>query len=284
MLCAVGDLVEDVVVLLGGPPARGTDTTARISRHRGGSAANVTVAAAAASREKRSRFIGHVGADDLGDRLLAELAAAGVDLAVTRGGHTGSIVVLVDPDGERTMLTDRGASPDLSVVDAAWIDGATVVHIPAYSLAVQPLAGSARRIASLAHRHGVPVSVDASSVAVLEEMGVDLFRALVDEIEPEVLFANADEAALLGLSDDASPASVDLTVVKRGAGPTLLRSAAGDVLEVEPEPVDGVVDTTGAGDAYAAGFLVASLEGSSLGDAARAGHRLAAAALVRKGA
>src|SRR5688572_17833675 len=112
MLCAVGDLVEDVVVLLDGPPARGTDTTARISRHRGGSAANVAVAAAAASREKRARFVGHVGADDLGDRLLAELAAAGVDLAVTRGGHTGSIVVLVDPDGERTMLTDRGASPD----------------------------------------------------------------------------------------------------------------------------------------------------------------------------
>ena len=284
MLCAVGDLLEDIVVVLDGPPARGTDTAARISRHRGGSAANVAVAAASASSAARARFVGQVGDDPLGDRLLADLGAAGVEAAVVRGGRTGSIAVLVEPDGERTFLTDRAAATDLSVVDAAWLDGVDVLHVPAYSLAVQPLAGSARRLASHAHRRSIPVAVDASSVAVLREMGVDLFRALIDEIEPEVLFANAEEAELLGLGEERSPAAVDLTVVKRGPRPVLLRSAAGDVAEVHLDPVDGVVDTTGAGDAFAAGFLVASLEGADPEAATRAGHRLAAGTLQRVGA
>ena len=108
VLCAVGDLVEDIVVWLAGAPGEGTDTEARVFRRRGGSAANV--AALCAANGTPARFVGHVGADDLGDRLLATLSASGVDVRVRRGGRTGTIVVLVAPGGERTMLTDRGAA------------------------------------------------------------------------------------------------------------------------------------------------------------------------------
>ena len=113
MLCAVGDLVEDIVVWLAGAPGEGTDTDARVFRRRGGSAANVAALCAASGTP--ARFVGHVGADDLGDRLLASSRASGVDVAsCERGGRTGTIVVLVAPGGERTMLTDRGAALDLA--------------------------------------------------------------------------------------------------------------------------------------------------------------------------
>ncbi len=152
MLCAVGDLVEDIVVWLSGPPGEGTDVGVSVFRRRGGSAANV--AALCAETGTPARFIGNVGDDDLGDRLLATLAGLGVDVRVTRGGRTGTIVVLVAKDGERTMLTDRGAALDLDAVDDRWLDGVNVLHLPAYSLTSGRLAhdrlgaGSPRRWAA----------------------------------------------------------------------------------------------------------------------------------------
>src|SRR5205814_351175 len=110
VLCTLGDLVEDVVVWLHEPINYGTDTPARIVRRRGGSAANVAAFAAAVGSS--SRFVGQVGTDGTGERLLAGLHAGGVDTVVARGGRTGSIVVVVDPSGERTMLTDRGAATE----------------------------------------------------------------------------------------------------------------------------------------------------------------------------
>ncbi|NBV81949.1 MAG: carbohydrate kinase family protein, partial [Actinobacteria bacterium] len=108
MLCAVGDLIEDIVVQLHGEINRDTDTPAAITRRRGGSAANV--AYFAAKLTGRSRFVGCVGDDPLGDSLVAQLSRHGVDVRGERHGRTGSIVVVATTDGNRTMLTDRGSA------------------------------------------------------------------------------------------------------------------------------------------------------------------------------
>ena len=276
VLCVIGDLVEDIVVGLSGPPAVGTDTPVRIERTRGGSAANV--AAAAATAGCPTRFIGRVGTDVAGQALVDGLAGLGVDVRVQRGGRTGTIVVLVEQGGERTMLPDRGAAQELADIEPAWLDGVTWLHVPAYSLCAEPIGAASLDAVGRVRRAGGQVSVDVSSVAVVEAFGVRRFSALLDGLEPDVVFANAAEASLV---DGLRPA---LLVVKAGAGPLVLHGADGHLETVGVTPVERVVDSTGAGDAFAGGFLAATLAGSSPGDAARAGAALAARTLPVVGA
>jgi sugar/nucleoside kinase (ribokinase family) len=275
-LAVVGDLVEDVVVWPERPLRRGTDTPARVFRSRGGSAANVAVAAAA---EADVRFAGCVGDDPLGDRLVEALAAAGVEPHVQRRGRTGSVVVLVDVDGERTFLPDRGASAELQTLPEAFLDGVDVLHVPAYGLHGGTTAATVRRLLSDAVRRGTPVSLDASSVAVLDAVGGAAFRALVERVRPLVLLANADEAERLRLADDPLPVEV---VVKDGPRPTTVLGPAPLVVPVDP--VDGVRDTTGAGDAFAAGWLTGWMEGLGPREPGSARARPARAVLARPGA
>jgi sugar/nucleoside kinase (ribokinase family) len=276
MLCAVGDLVEDVVVWLSAPPRVATDTPVRVFHRRGGSAANVATFAAGIEG-MGARFIGRVGDDAAGDRLVNGLIAAGVDARVQRVGRTGTIVVLVDTAGERTMLTDRGSATGLAGIPEAWLDGASVLHLPAYSLTAEPIGSTCLTLATTARRRGIAVSVDASSIAVLEAFGPGRFLDVVAALEPAYFFATVAEAELLDLASER-PAPV--TVVKAGAEPVRILPA----VEIDVPKVDGVTDTTGAGDAFAAGFLVASCRGATPDDAARAGIALAATVLNRPGA
>jgi sugar/nucleoside kinase (ribokinase family) len=271
VLLCVGDLIEDVVVWLPGPVALGSDTVVTITRERGGSAANV--AAAAVRGGGAARFVGQLGDDDLAHRLLHGLAAVGVDVVARHGGRTGSIVVLVDSTGERTMLTDRAAATELSSAEPEWLDGVDVLHLPAYSLFVERLARSCLRLAAMARERGIPVTVDPSSSALLVDYGVDRFTALLADLRPAILFPNGDEAALL--DGDGPPPGVELVVEKHGPDPVRLITADG-VTEVPVPPVAGVVDTTGAGDAFAAGFLVAWTAGKPPVDCVARGSEVAA--------
>lgn len=282
MLCCIGDLVEDVVVWPSMEPVRGTDTPSRVFRQRGGSAATVAVYAAATGAA--SRFIGQVGDDRLGTMLVAELETAGVDVKVARGGTTGSIVVLVDQSGERTMLPDRGAAIELSVLPDRALDGAGWLHVPAYSLMVEPLGATSLQAIAACRQSGVPVSIDASSVGPLASFGVDRFLDLMVGIAPDVFFCNRDEANLLGISEEAGLPAATLTVLKSGADPVTLIDASGNSGSVPVPPVEVVNDTTGAGDSFAAGFIVATLDGATPVLAAEAGCAMAATVLMSPGA
>jgi sugar/nucleoside kinase (ribokinase family) len=276
-LATVGDLVEDVVVWSEGPVRRGTDTPARVFRSRGGSAANVALAAAAFVP---TRFIGCVGTDPLGDRLLAELTAAGVEVHAQRRGRTGTIVVLVDVEGERTFLPDRAAAADLHELPESALDDVALLHVPAYGLHGGRTADSVRGLLDAARRRRVPVSLDASSWAVLRD--IPDFRALVDRLRPVVLFANADEARELALREH--PPRGTTVVLKDGARPTTVLLPDGTSLTVPVEPVTGVRDSTGAGDAFAAGWLTATMDGHDVQGCVERAHALARQVLASPGA
>jgi sugar/nucleoside kinase (ribokinase family) len=276
---ALGDLVEDIAVKLAGPMNVASDTEAHIRHRRGGSAANTAVAVMRAGG--RARFIGQVGDDAIGAALVAELRADGVDVIVRRDGRTGTIVVLVDHLGERTMLTDRGACRDLSDADPAWLDGLQVLHVPTYSLVGGRLAETAVTLVNWAHERGIIVSIDASSAAVIESFGAARMRSLLWSLQPHVLLCNELEAQVLAGAGGVDGIATAATVVKQGADPALVSVPGEGVVEVPVPPLPGVTDTTGAGDAFAAGFLIAVAGGSSAVEAAAAGHRVARAAISR---
>lgn len=280
MLAVLGDLVDDVVVLLDGPVNVASDTEAQIMRRRGGSAANV--AATAAMLGHRARFLGQVGADSIGTALIDELAGDGVDVSmVRRRGSTGTIVALIDDLGERSMLTDRRACVDLCDPEPSWLDQITTLHIPFYSLARGELAATAVTVAGWAHDRGIAVSVDASSTAVLADVGIDEALRRIGELGPSAVFANVDEADIL----DIRGALFDATaVVKRGPLPATLYRNDGTSVDVPAIAVPGVNDTTGAGDAFAAGFLVSPQWQRDPVAACRAGHQAAADLLRSRGA
>ena len=279
MLVAVGDLVEDVIVWSDAPARHATDNACVIRRSRGGSAANVAVFASALMP---ARFIGCVGQDAAAEVLTSELAGHGVDVRVQRGGRTGTVVVLIDPGGERTMYPDRAASADLNEVPEDWLEAAAILHAPSYCFAAEPAAASVLRLIGQAGQAGVPVSLDASSTGMIEAYGLARYLDLVESVRPSVFFANAHEAKLLDITRPQFAKT--MTVVKNGAGSTIVTPPGGAPRAVPVPEAAPARDSTGAGDAFAAGFLAARAHGADPVEAARAGHDLARSVLFSPGA
>jgi sugar/nucleoside kinase (ribokinase family) len=205
---------------------------------------------------------------------------------VQREGRTGTVVLLVATDGERTMFPDRAASAELADVDPAWLDGVAWMHAPAYGFEREPMRGELLRLAALARGAGVRTSLDASSTGLITGLGGDVALELVRSIAPDVLFANEDEAALLGLAGGGTLAAslARTVVVKHGPLPTDVIEGGELAARVDVPPVSGIRDLTGAGDAFAAGYLLAMLAGQGPETAVQAAHLLASRVLRVPGA
>jgi ribokinase len=245
VIVSLGDLLLDVIVRLSQPLAEGADADAVTRLGAGGQAANV--AAWIAELGGSARFVGKTADDEAGRTARAGVEHYGVEV---RGpvveGRTGTIVSLVDVGGERTMASDRGVSPDLRAdeLDEGWFRGARL-HLPVYSLVREPVAAAALRAAELAGS----VSVDLSSWSAIRDFGPERLRERIEALGPDVVFANEAEEEIVG-----GPIGGPAWIVKLGE-----RGARfGD--EVLPAKSTHVVDTTGAGDAFAAGYLVGGPE------------------------
>ncbi len=275
-LCTLGDLLLDVIVRPEEAPATPAfERRAETAVGAGGQAANVAAWTVALGAE--ARFIGKRGDDPAGEIATRELRARGVEVVgPVAPGRNGVVVSLVGPDGSRTMLSDRGVAPDLRAgeVEAAWLAGCDALHLSGYSLYRSPIDGAAARAVATAKALGARISVDLSSAAAIDAFGPDRLRAVLGELAPDVVFANEDEERVLG-----GPADARTTVLKRGPDGIVVRDASGE--RALPAPAADVVDTTGAGDALAAGFLVGGPE-LALAAAARCIARLGAMPTPRK--
>jgi sugar/nucleoside kinase (ribokinase family) len=284
-IVVLGDVMVDVVVRLSEPLARGSDAPAQIRFHGGGSAANTAAWLAAAGAEVM--LVGRIGDDPPGGAALDALVEGGVDarLAVDPELATGTCVVLVGPDGERTMAPDAGANDGLCEDDLAseLLGEGGHLHVSGYSLLRAGSRAAAMAGIRLALKAGMTVSVDPSSSALLSSDFLDWADGA------DLLLPNASEAhALTGDSDPERAAralaerfgEVVVTLGPAGAlwtdGEAVLRAAAVEV--------DEVVDSTGAGDAFAAGLLSARVAGMSTAEQLAAGCRLAARAVSQPGA
>jgi ribokinase len=245
LVCALGDLVLDVVVRLGTPLAPGGDVEARTVVGPGGQAANV--AAWAASLGARARLITKRADDEAGRLAAAAVQELGVELAgpvVSEG--TGVVVSLVEADGERTMASDRGVSGTLAPMelDPDWLEGCDHLYVSGYCLATQEGLELADAATELAGALGAGRSLDLSATSVIESCGADLLRTFIADRRPTV-FCNEEEDRAIG-----GPVEGAHWILKRGA-----RGASFDGIE-RGAVAAAAADSTGAGDALAAGWIV----------------------------
>jgi sugar/nucleoside kinase (ribokinase family) len=260
VLVSIGDLVLDVSIVPQAPLEPNDDTPASITIGGGGQAANFCAWAAALGEP--ARLVTRIGDDESGKRLVADLEARGVEVrAVWAAEPTGAIAVLIAPDGARTMATQRGASVGLSPadLDEAWFRDAQLLHVPAYSLFLEPLASATRAAIRIVREAKGMLAVDLSSAAGLRAYGPSRMAYVLARLTPEVLFATEKEAATLAVPLESL---AQVPVLKRGAlGCTVFgrEIASPDVQAVDP---------TGAGDAFAAAFCVAWLRGATPVEAA----------------
>lgn len=239
----------------------------------GGSAANTLAGMAALGQ--RCAFIGQVADDQLGHVFTHDLRALGVayeTAPLSEGAPTARCLILVTPDGQRTMNTFLGASHllDQSMIDEAWIADSEILYLEGYLWDPELSRAAMRRAIDVSRAAGRKVAFTLSDAFIIDRHGAD-FRNLIGEGLFDILFANEVEICALAETEDFEAAvgnvaaKVPVLVVTRGEHGALAITG-GERTEVGAESIETVVDTTGAGDLFAAGFLSGQAQGRSIAD------------------
>lgn len=289
----VGDLMTDTVARAAFPLAKGSDTPAAVTIHGGGSGANVAAWLAAEGTD--AAFVGRRGSDIAGRNRDMELMGYGVDarLVMDQERPTGTCVIMVTHKGDRTMLSDPGANGALLPEDIErckdLFSQGTHLHLSGYALINDGSRKAAIHTLDLARKAQMSVSVDGGSSSPLKRMGAEPFLEWTQGAR--LLVVNAKEAEILTGRDTPEQAAKVLTawypqvVIKSGPdGALWYTNGRPEPVTVAAEPVEKVVDGTGAGDAFVAGFIPPWLDGKQPADALTAGCRLAARAMQHLGA
>ena len=292
------DLIEELGLAKGGMTLVDTararelyDAMGRATEISGGSAANTLAGMSALGAQ--CAFVGQVASDQLGDIFAHDIRAVGIDFdtpARDEEPPTARCLIFVTPDGERTMNTFLGASQFLppEALDEELIASAGVLYLEGYLWDPEEPRRAMRRAIEVARSAGRKVAFTASESFVIERHGDD-FRALIEDGMIDILFVNEHELATLTGEADFEAGLAKL----EGKVPTLVatRSAKGAVAiadgvraQVAAEPIEKVVDTTGAGDLFAAGFLTGHTRGEALETCLRMGAICAAEIISHIGA
>jgi ribokinase len=290
-IVVVGDVMVDVVAAAAGPLAHASDTDARVRWTGGGAGANV--AAWLAWGGVPVALVARAGADVAGRGAVAELREAGVAVRVALDDEraTGTCVVVVAADGERTMLPDRGANLALAPDDVPaelFVPGGHL-HLSGYVLLHDGPRAAGLVALDHAREAGMTISIDPASVAPLRARGVERVLGLM--AGADVLLPNLDEVRVL-TGEKESDAAARALVARAGAREVVVTLGAGgalwtnghDIVRAAAPEVERIVDTTGAGDAFAAGWLAARREGAEPREALTAACALGSRAVSRAGA
>jgi len=285
ILC-IGDLALDVISQLKEPINYGNDTASRISSHPGGQAANV--ATWITQTNSKAHLVARTGNDPVGFALITDLDKYGVaHLNLMHSGRpTGVVVILVDANGERTMFPDNGANADLEVSDLPPLDEFDGVYISGYALLDFRSRDAVLAMIKKIKASGKPIFFDPTTTGAMKVVSKDEVLSWVALMDGILL--NSEEALYLGGATDVGTAEqnllkyVPLVVIKLGSkGAMAVKDGTSAKV---PAVTTNVVDTTGAGDSFAAGFIPKWLETNDLTQALSAGAALAAKCVSTVGA
>jgi ribokinase len=285
ILC-IGDLALDVISQLKEPINYGNDTASRISSHPGGQAANV--ATWITRTHSKAQLVARVGNDPVGFALISDLDKYGVEHMnlMHSGRPTGVVVILVDANGERTMFPDNGANADLEVSDLPPLDDVDGVYVSGYALLDFRSRDAVLSMITKIKAAGKPIYFDPTTTGAMKIVSRDEVLSWVKLMDGILL--NSEEALYLGDAKDVETAEKNLTaytplvVIKLGSRGAM--AVYKDTIAKVSAVTTNVVDTTGAGDSFAAGFIPKWLETNDLEAALSAGTALAAKCVATVGA
>jgi sugar/nucleoside kinase (ribokinase family) len=289
VLC-IGDLMLDIVAQIPTSPHDlhlGNDTRTVISTHGGGAGGNVASWLAVLGNDVT--MVGRIGDDAAGAAITSEFDALGISYGdiVKDGLHTGVVICLVDPSGERTMLADNGANAGLSIDDLPALDGVDAIYITGYA----PLAPLSRigvlEMVRVINARGIPIFFDPATVGGMKDVPIDEILSWCGLMN--TLIMNEEEAIYLSGSSDLEAALeffleyAQRAIIKRGSQGAIGLERRGEIISVGTHATE-VIDTTGAGDSFAAGFIDAITSGSNFSQAIERASAVAAHCVAIVGA